>query len=49
MENIKHNGIDGVFIPDVEFREIKKRIVKQNRLTRELLKGFAPISARGLD
>lgn len=41
MEKIKYNGVDGVFIPNTEFKEIKKVIAKQNELTERLVKELA--------
>lgn len=41
MEKIKYNGVDGVFIPNNEFEEIKKVIAKQNELTERLVKELA--------
>ena len=38
MEKINYNGVDGVFIPNNEFEEIKKVIAKQNELTERLVK-----------
>ena len=40
MENITYKGVEGVFIPNNEFEEIKKVIAKQNELTNELIKGL---------
>lgn len=41
MEKINYNGVDGVFIPNNEFEEIKKVIAKQNELTERLVKELA--------
>ena len=41
MEKINYNGVDGVFIPNTEFEEIKKVIAKQNELTERLVKELA--------
>lgn len=40
MENITYKGVEGVFIPNTEFEEIKRVIAKQNELTNELIKGL---------
>lgn len=41
MEKINYNGVNGVFIPNNEFEEIKKVIAKQNELTAKLVNEMA--------
>lgn len=42
MEHITYNGVEGVFIPNTEFGEIKKVIATQKELTAELIKELQP-------
>ena len=44
MERVNINGVDGVFIPNNEFEEIKNKIAEQKKLINELLKEIAPKS-----
>lgn len=41
MENIKYNGVEGVFIPNKEFEYIKQSLNKNNILINRLLQSIS--------